>query len=149
MFDFINICRALSDENRVRILMALRGRRLCVCQITAFLDLAPSTTSKHLSILRQARLIEGSKDGRWVYYRLATSARTSKLVREALEWTTVSLEHDHLTIEDQARMEAILAAERAGGLDAAAAGLCHSPELHMQDPDLGDMVDDEAVRQED
>lgn len=54
MFDFLTTCRALADENRIRILMALRGRQLCVCQVTAFLDLAPSTTSKHLSILRQA-----------------------------------------------------------------------------------------------
>lgn len=71
MFDFLTTCRALADENRIRILMALRGRQLCVCQVTAFLDLAPSTTSKHLSILRQARLIESNKQGRWVYYRLA------------------------------------------------------------------------------
>ena len=60
MFDFLTTCRALADENRIRILMALRGRQLCVCQVTAFLDLAPSTTSKHLSILRQARLIESN-----------------------------------------------------------------------------------------
>lgn len=145
MFDFITVCRALSDENRVRILMALRGRKLCVCQITAFLDLAPSTTSKHLSILRQARLIEGSKDGRWVYYRLATSARTSKLVRDALGWTTAHLEHDSMTIEDQARMEAILAAERAGGMDGDAASMCHSPGLHVQDPDLSDFTDEQTT----
>ena len=73
MFDFPTTCRALADENRIRILMALRGRQLCVCQVTAFLDLAPSTTSKHLSILRQARLIESNKQGRWVYYRLGGS----------------------------------------------------------------------------
>ena len=40
MFDFLTTCRALADENRIRILMALRGRQLCVCQVTAFLDLA-------------------------------------------------------------------------------------------------------------
>ena len=33
MFDFMNITRALSDENRVRIIAALNGRELCVCQI--------------------------------------------------------------------------------------------------------------------
>jgi DNA-binding transcriptional ArsR family regulator len=69
--NFMNITRALSDENRVRILMALRGHAFCVCQITAFLDLSPSTTSKHLSVLKQARLIEARKVGKWVYYSLA------------------------------------------------------------------------------
>lgn len=68
---FMNITRALSDENRVRILMALRSHEFCVCQITAFLDLSPSTTSKHLSVLKQARLIEARKVGKWVYYSLA------------------------------------------------------------------------------
>lgn len=50
MFDFLTTRCALTDENRIRVLMALRGRQLCVCQVIAFLDLAPSTTSKHLSI---------------------------------------------------------------------------------------------------
>lgn len=140
MFDFINICRALSDENRVRILMALRGRKLCVCQITAFLDLAPSTTSKHLSILRQARLIESRKNGRWVYYQLAESARTSQAVREALVWMRQNLERDAVLLEDEARMAAILESEKRSGLCPEDAERFHSPELHVQDPD--DLMDD-------
>ena len=93
MFDFLTTCRALADENRIRILMALRGRQLCVCQVTAFLDLAPSTTSKHLSILRQARLIESNKQGRWVYYRLADDSPRPN-IREALAWMKDSLAND-------------------------------------------------------
>ena len=60
MFGFMNITKALADENRVRILMALNGRNeLCVCQLIDMLQLAPSTVSKHLFILRNARLILG------------------------------------------------------------------------------------------
>lgn len=70
MFATLSIIKAMSDENRVRILMALRGKELCVCTLTELLDLAPSTTSKHLSVLKQARLIESVKDGKFVYYRL-------------------------------------------------------------------------------
>ena len=66
MFNFITTVRAIGDENRARILMALRLRTLCVCEITTLLGLAASTTSKHLLLLRQARLIEGIKKGRWV-----------------------------------------------------------------------------------
>ena len=68
---FLNITKALSDENRVRALMALRAGELCLCQLIELLDLAPSTVSKHLSILLQADLVECRKDGRWHYYRLA------------------------------------------------------------------------------
>lgn len=63
------VLKALADENRVRIVMALKGRELCVCQITELLGLAQSTVSKHMAILRQARLVEARKAGRWVYYR--------------------------------------------------------------------------------
>ena len=71
MRSFMDITRALSDKNRVRALMALRGRELCVCQIIELLSLAPSTVSKHMQVLRQARLVECRKDGRWIYYSLA------------------------------------------------------------------------------
>ena len=59
----------------------LRTGELCACQITAVLDLAPSTVSAHLSDLRRAGLIAERKDGRWIYYRLATQD-----VQEIGEW---------------------------------------------------------------
>jgi len=61
---------ALSDETRVRFLFALRHGELCVCQLIALTDLAPSTVSKHLSILRDSGVIDARKVGRWVYYRI-------------------------------------------------------------------------------
>ena len=82
MLSYISIIRALGDENRLRILMALRQRPLCVCEITTLVGLAASTTSKHLCILRQARLIESIKNGRWVYYRLPQTPAPG--VRDAL-----------------------------------------------------------------
>jgi hypothetical protein len=52
----------------------LEGGELCVCQIALALDLAQSTVSKHLSLLRAAGLVEERKDGRWAYIRLSESA---------------------------------------------------------------------------
>lgn len=111
MLDFMNITRALSDENRVRILMALRKRAFCVCQITALLDLSPSTTSKHLSVLKQARLIEGKKQGKWVYYRLANPDKRTAMVREVLEWTQRHLENSDAILLDNRIIERILSDE--------------------------------------
>ena len=71
MLETLNITKALSDENRIRALMMLTGGELCVCQIIEMLGLAPSTVSKHMSILRQAGLVETRKEGRWIYYRLS------------------------------------------------------------------------------
>ena len=66
MYEFMNMTKALSDQNRIRVLMALRKRELCVCQIIELLGLAPSTVSKHMSILRHARLVESRKEGIWI-----------------------------------------------------------------------------------
>lgn len=65
-----NVFKALSDPNRLRILKMLQIRDLCVCEITDVLGLAPSTVSKHLSVLRDAGFINEEKDGKWVNYRL-------------------------------------------------------------------------------
>ena len=64
----IAVFKALSDPHRLRAFMALQGGELCICQIIALLELAPSTVSKHMSILKQAGLVESRKEGRWIYY---------------------------------------------------------------------------------
>jgi ArsR family transcriptional regulator len=48
MFQFMTLTKAMTDENRVRILMALStADELCVCHINELLGLEPSTVSKH------------------------------------------------------------------------------------------------------
>ena len=101
------ITKALADPNRVRILLALRGGELCVCQIVEFCALAPSTVSKHLSILHQAGLLESRKTERWVYYRLP-SQEAPVAVLQVLEWVRTSLEKDPQVIKDTRTLKAIL-----------------------------------------
>jgi ArsR family transcriptional regulator len=108
MRDVVSIAKALSDENRVRIVAMLDGRELCVCQVIELLELAPSTVSKHLSILKQARLIDGRKDGRWMYYRLADDD-VPQAAHEALHWTLQTLKGDKRIREDAKRLKQILA----------------------------------------
>ena len=93
------------------------------------MDLAPSTTSKHLSILRQARLIESNKQGRWVYYRLADDSPRPN-IREALAWMKDSLANDPTIIEDEARIAEILRAEEACGFGHGESDCFHSLEVH-------------------
>ena len=68
---FETVAKAVADPSRVRILKLLEGGELCVCQITAVLDLAPATVSKHVAALKTAGLVQQRRDGKWVYYRLA------------------------------------------------------------------------------
>ena len=106
MLEILNITKALSDENRVRALMMLTGGELCVCQIIEMLGLAPSTVSKHMSILRQAGLVETRKEGRWIYYRLA--GREAQPACEILNWLQRHLKNDKRILDDvkqQRRMQ--------------------------------------------
>ncbi len=107
MRDVVSIAKALSDENRVRIVAMLDGRELCVCQVVELLELAPSTVSKHLSILKQARLIDGRKDGRWMYYRLADDD-APRAAHDALRWTLQTLKGDKRLRDDAKRLKQIL-----------------------------------------
>ncbi|PJF38599.1 MAG: transcriptional regulator [Phototrophicales bacterium] len=79
----VKIFKALSDPNRLRILKMLQIRSLCVCEVRDILNLANSTVSKHLTVLRDAELILDEKDGKWVNYRLNRDS-SDKYVAELL-----------------------------------------------------------------
>lgn len=98
----LGITKAMSDETRVRALMALKDGELCLCQLIDLLELAPSTISKHMTLLLQAGLIEKRKEGRWHYYRLAGNDST-KETQGALAWMIKSLEAED-TIRKDAEM---------------------------------------------
>lgn len=68
MKDKTTIFKALSDTSRLRILKMLEIKPLCVCEITKVLNLATSTVSEHLSILKKEGFIYEKRDGKWVNY---------------------------------------------------------------------------------
>jgi ArsR family transcriptional regulator len=107
MREFMTITKALSDPKRVRVLLALRRGELCVCQITELFGLAPSTISKHLSILQNAGLILSRKSERWVYYRLPDKS-APVVVREAFDWAKKSLGKSVEAVADAKRLKKIL-----------------------------------------
>jgi len=107
MREFMAITKALSDPSRVRILLALRRLELCVCQITELFGFAPSTMSKHLSILHQAGLIRSRKTERWVYYRLPDRPLPT-VAREALDWVRKSLAGTDEVKADAKKLKQIL-----------------------------------------
>ena len=67
----LQIFKALSDRNRLRIFAALMHyEELCACQFVELLQVTGATASRHLSQLTQAGLIQSRKEGRWIFYRL-------------------------------------------------------------------------------
>jgi ArsR family transcriptional regulator, arsenate/arsenite/antimonite-responsive transcriptional repressor len=100
---FLSITKALSDETRVRALLALREGELCLCQIIDLLGLAPSTVSKHMALLYEAGLIERRKQGRWHYFRLA-GREAPAATRRALRWVLDSLEQEPQAVGDSKKL---------------------------------------------
>ncbi|MGZ7043058.1 MAG: ArsR/SmtB family transcription factor [Methanobacterium sp.] len=62
--------KAISDPTRLKILYLLQDGELCVCEIIAALEKPQSTISHHLSVLKNAKFIEGRKEGIWIHYKL-------------------------------------------------------------------------------
>ena len=107
MKDLLKITKALADENRIRVLMALRGGELCACQVTELFGLAPSTMSKHLSILYQAGLVDSRKEGRWIYFRLP-DGKASATVRRVIGWISKAAQDQPRIREDAGLLKKIL-----------------------------------------
>ena len=70
--DAATLFKALSDETRLRIVLAMARsqRQLCECEIVPLFGLSQSTISYHLKVLREAGIVECAKQGLWTYYRV-------------------------------------------------------------------------------
>lgn len=109
--NILQITKALADEQRVRALMLLEDGELCVCQLIEVLGLAPSTVSRHLSILHTAGLVKCRKEGRWAYYRLVDGQERGA-AQPLLDWLRNSLAGDQTVHSDRAKLAAVLQSGR-------------------------------------
>ncbi len=67
----IEVCKAVGDPVRLKILYELRGGTRCACVLAEAAAVSPSLLSHHLKTLRQAGLIAAERRGRWIDYTLA------------------------------------------------------------------------------
>lgn len=105
----------------------LASGELCVCQLTAVLELAPSTVSQHLSVLARGGLVADRKEGKLVFYRLHEGGTAAALLPPLLD----QLEGDSQVRADRAVVERLrqvpVATLCAADLDLAAVGV-HRPQ---------------------
>lgn len=107
MQDMLNIFKALSDETRLRILKILEHGELCVCHITAALDMIQPKVSFHLSVLKGAGLLKDRREGRWTHYRLDDSDLFRRMlilsVMERIPEEAVDADRKRLKISTEGR----------------------------------------------
>lgn len=68
-----DVLNVLADEVRRRILVLLDEHDLCVCELVNALELPQPTVSRHLMVMRDAGVVEQSKEGRFSFYRVSAS----------------------------------------------------------------------------
>lgn len=70
MNNLINFFNALSDETRLRIIMLIYNKELCVCEMCEILELPQPKVSRHLSKLRDMGLVRDKRQNQWIFYYL-------------------------------------------------------------------------------
>ena len=76
--------KALADKTRLKILMLLDIREMCVCEIIVALNLTQPTASHHLGILEAMELVKDRREGKWVFYSLKNK-RIMELMKEFMK----------------------------------------------------------------
>jgi len=110
MNELTTIFKALSDETRLRIIKLLEQGELCVCDITAALDMVQPKVSFHLSALKEAGLIRDRKQGKWIHYSL----NEKDLFRRMLILSACERMQDTTVSGDRKRLDAFLGKKASG-----------------------------------
>jgi DNA-binding transcriptional ArsR family regulator len=82
--DLSRIFKALADPSRLRLLYALTHEEMCVCDISALLEITESAVSHQLRLLRTLQIVANRREGTVLYYRLKDH-HVSELIALALE----------------------------------------------------------------
>lgn len=91
IFEVADLFKAFGDSTRARIICALSITELCVCDLSALLNMSQSAVSHQLRTLKQARIVRNRRNGKSVYYSL-DDEHIKALFRMAIEHVT---EEDH------------------------------------------------------
>ncbi len=81
---------AVGDSNRIKILLLLSRREMCVCEVEAALGVPQPTASHHLGVLERTGLVQRSRREKWIFYK-ALDSPALDLVKELVSYHTVPL----------------------------------------------------------
>lgn len=82
------VFKAVSDENRIRILKLLQSGEKCACVLLDDLKITQPTLSHHMKILCDSDIVVGRKEGKWTYYSISLDG-AMRAVRYLQELTGV------------------------------------------------------------
>ena len=97
MKEMVTMMRLLSDPARLRILMVLAKKELCVCQLMGVLGISQPLVSRNLMLLSRAGFLSERRQGKLVFYSLMKGMdpirrKMVALLKEALEADSILAE---------------------------------------------------------
>lgn len=146
----LNEIRALGEETRLRIVIALARGELTVTELTHILQQSQPRVSRHVKILADAGILDRHREGAWVFYRLNQQGEVIAGLEDTLialggsQETTIRADLDRLGEVHDARAEAAAAffAENADSWERLRA--MHLPESDIEET-MRQMVGSERV----
>jgi ArsR family transcriptional regulator len=107
--DMAELCSALADRTRLRLLNLIRGGEVCVCYLVDVLATNQPKVSRHLAYLRRAGIVRARRDGRWIHYSLARPGdeAVARVLAEVLAWA----EQDPEMVRDRERLHSTCCSE--------------------------------------
>lgn len=98
MQDVLKIFNLLSDRSRLRIIMLLGQKELCVCQIMGVLDMSQPLVSRNLALLAREGFLDARRDGKLMFYRIKKKLTKKNLL--ILGTLKELLEGDKVLVKD-------------------------------------------------
>ena len=102
MDKLIDLFKALSDETRLRILVLLYNRKLCVCQIQGIMEESQPKISKHLAKLKAAGLIKDERQEQVIQYYVGED---SNILKDLLKKIILDCDKYPITKKDLNKLE--------------------------------------------
>lgn len=101
-FDMARFFQALGDNTRLRLLNLMGEQEVCVCYFVEILGAPQPKISRHLAYLRDAGIVSGRREGKWMHYRIVMPPHigASQVLRQTLD----SLKEDKTMQADRARL---------------------------------------------
>ncbi|MCR4673722.1 MAG: metalloregulator ArsR/SmtB family transcription factor [Lachnospiraceae bacterium] len=87
LYDLAELFKVFGDSTRIRILFALYGADICVCDLAETLNMTQSAVSHQLKILKQSRLVSNRREGKQIYYFL-TDDHVRRIIAQGMEHVT-------------------------------------------------------------
>ena len=84
LYDLAELFKVFGDSTRIKILSALSGGELCVCDISKAVGMTNSAVSHQLKILKNAELVSFRREGKTVFYSLA-DGHVNTILKQGLE----------------------------------------------------------------